>query len=240
VDDQTPTFAVLPRERLMLPTDGNVPAGVPTCSRGCHVLLFGALFDPHTGEAIPGSPEAAPPPSLPAEPFDFTQLERELHEVVAATADGADTVRSLVAAVGEYGEHLRSHTAVMRALAETTDHLRAVTADMRDVLTGASAPAPPALPRSNVVLVIHGTAAALVQWQRAHLAAPEAEPLLRVTTDIVAESLALAAAPEPTPAQATALFEGAHARIEGDGGDAARRLAAILFGALTVLKSKRF
>lgn len=47
-----PTFAATPNQRLMLAVTGTVPEGMPLCSRGCHVLLHGARFDPHTGERL--------------------------------------------------------------------------------------------------------------------------------------------------------------------------------------------
>jgi hypothetical protein len=45
-------------------------------------------------------------------------------------------MRELVGAVGEYGRHLQSHTAVMQALAAATGDLQATTADMREFLAG--------------------------------------------------------------------------------------------------------
>jgi signal peptidase len=233
-----PTFQAHPGQRLMLALEGDAPDGVPTCSLGCHVLLHGARFDPHTGEPVPGAREATPPAAIPVEAFDFAELERELHEVVSSTAEVTETMRSLVAAVGEYGEHLRSHTAVMQALAETTDQLRAVTVEMRDVLAPGIAPPPPARPK--VVLVLEATVVALIQWQQDHGSADQLEPLLRKTTSIVSDLLALATQSDPSRAQATALVEAARAGIAGDERPAARKLAAILFGAVTVLKSKRF
>jgi signal peptidase I len=44
------------------------------------------------------------------------------------------TLRELVGAVGEYGEHLRSHTAVMQNLAKTTDELHRAATRMGDAI----------------------------------------------------------------------------------------------------------
>jgi signal peptidase I len=49
-----------PVQRLMVAVEGPVPVGVPVCSRGCHVLLFGARFDPHTGEPLVVRASSAP------------------------------------------------------------------------------------------------------------------------------------------------------------------------------------
>jgi signal peptidase I len=178
----------------MAPLEGEAPAGVVLCSRGCHVLLPGARFDPHTGEPVvapepalvapaardtltPGrvEPEYVPvweraqqphlaefelapayredaeqepePPAAEPEParvvgayvageIDFERLEREIHDAVRSSSDVKETMRELVGAIGEYGEHLQSHTAVMRGLAAATGDLQATTAEMREFLAG--------------------------------------------------------------------------------------------------------
>lgn len=185
----------------MAPVEGAAPEGVVLCSRGCHVLLPGAKFDPHTGEPVevpeperaPSAPEPAvagdtlqlgpaepayvpvweraqpphlaefelapvyregdeeepetEPPAREPEParavdaymageIDFERLEREIHEAVRSSTDVKETMRELVGAVGEYGRHLQSHTAVMQALAAATGDLQATTADMREFLAG--------------------------------------------------------------------------------------------------------
>jgi signal peptidase I len=69
----------------------------------------------------------------------------------AATArtddDVRETLRELVAAVSDYGQHLRSHTAVMQNLAATTAELHRATAEMRHAIrpTAAVEPAAPVL-----------------------------------------------------------------------------------------------
>lgn len=172
----------------MLPAGGEIPAGAVLCSRGCHVLLPGAKFDPHTGDPVvfpqpeaptlvlPQEPEPEPEPLVlepeyvpvwereqephlaeyelapayreePAPPtpaetvgayvageIDFERLEREIHEAVRTSADVRETMRELVGAIGEYGEHLQSHTAVMRSLAAATGDLQATTSEMREFL----------------------------------------------------------------------------------------------------------
>jgi signal peptidase len=77
-------------------------------------------------EKAPSVAEGEAPP-----PIDFAALERELHAAVRRNEDVERTLRELVGAVGEYGEHLRSHTAVMRNLAVSTDELRRAAAELR-------------------------------------------------------------------------------------------------------------
>jgi signal peptidase I len=60
-------------------------------------------------------------------------LVDERRAAPVAFAQSSDTMRELVAAVSEYGVHLRSHTAVMKNLAATTDELRLATARMASV-----------------------------------------------------------------------------------------------------------
>lgn len=66
------------------------------------------------------------------------QLRRpEPTSQTVATADPEikETMRELVGAVGEYGQHLRSHTAVMQGLAATTAELQGATMQMREAIT---------------------------------------------------------------------------------------------------------
>jgi signal peptidase len=138
-----------PTAPRMLEVEGAPPEGAVLCSQGCHVLLPGARFDPHTGEPVevpePESSEApteelAPVPSsralVPyvAPGIDFENLEREIHEAVRSSADVEETMHELVGAIGEYGEHLRSHTAVMQNLAEVSGELKETTSEMRAFL----------------------------------------------------------------------------------------------------------
>lgn len=51
--------------------------------------------------------------------------------VVPADDEVKETLRELVAAVGEYGEHLRSHTEVLKAMSEASRDLADVVASMR-------------------------------------------------------------------------------------------------------------
>jgi signal peptidase I len=48
--------------------------------------------------------------------------------------DDRETMRQLVGAIGEYGEHLQSHTAVMKGLAATTAELQGATVEMRQAI----------------------------------------------------------------------------------------------------------
>lgn len=87
-------------------------------------------------------PPVPPEPSPPARTvdaylageLDFDRLEREIHAAVRSTADVKETMRELVGAIGEYGEHLQSHTAVMRSLAAATGDLQATTSELREFL----------------------------------------------------------------------------------------------------------
>jgi signal peptidase len=61
--------------RLMIPAGDPPPEGVPLCSRGCHILLLGARFDPHNGDAVvvaedEPQPSVDAPPTVPAEPAE--------------------------------------------------------------------------------------------------------------------------------------------------------------------------
>ncbi|HUW78616.1 MAG TPA: signal peptidase I [Candidatus Nanopelagicaceae bacterium] len=51
-----------------------------------------------------------------------------------AVDDDRETMRQLVGAIGEYGEHLQSHTAVMKGLAATTAELQGATVEMRQAI----------------------------------------------------------------------------------------------------------
>ncbi len=58
--------------------------------------------------------------------------------VAIADPEIKETMRELVGAVGEYGQHLRSHTAVMQGLAATTAELQGATMQMREAITESS------------------------------------------------------------------------------------------------------
>jgi signal peptidase len=67
------------------------------------------------------------------------RLVDEVHESTARSEDTHDTMRQLVGAIGEYGEHLRSHTEVMKNLAATTAELRQAVAELRSASAERSA-----------------------------------------------------------------------------------------------------
>jgi signal peptidase len=71
--------------------------------------------------------------------IDFERLEREIHEAVRTAADVRETVGRLVGAIGEYGEHLRSHTEVLKNLAAATAELRGTTVELREFLASLTA-----------------------------------------------------------------------------------------------------
>lgn len=85
---------------------------------------------------IPNSRALVPyvPPAI-----DFDRLEREIHDAVRSALDVRETMEQLVGAIGEYGEHLRSHTAVVQNLAETTGELKQATGEMRTFLASLTA-----------------------------------------------------------------------------------------------------
>lgn len=60
--------------------------------------------------------------------------------------ENAETLGKLLVAVGEYGEHLRSHTAVMQGLAQATKELRRATEDLRRTTSESSTPLAPPTP----------------------------------------------------------------------------------------------
>lgn len=132
---------------------GTAPPSQRSCSRGCHVLPPTAKFDPHNGERLPvvdapalttyDTPYVPVPshlalvsydPTLHPPAIDFAKLEQEIHRAVASSEDVQDTMRGLVGAISDYGEHLRSHTAVMQNLAASTGELHSAAAEMRQLL----------------------------------------------------------------------------------------------------------
>lgn len=58
---------------------------------------------------------------------DLERLTDEVAGAVRSSRETGDTMRELVGAISEYGEHLRSHTEVMRNLAATTAELQRAT-----------------------------------------------------------------------------------------------------------------
>lgn len=73
----------------------------------------------------PAGPEERPGDGRESALVDEVRLARESGEETSAT------MRELVGAIGEYGEHLRSHTAVMKNLAATTGELQRATSELR-------------------------------------------------------------------------------------------------------------
>ncbi len=117
--------------------------------------------------------------ALPGPQVDFAQLEAEIHRVVSASDETRQTMGALVGAIGEYGEHLRSHTAVMQNLAATTEQLYHATAELRAfIAAGATPSAPPAAPA---------------------IGAPEPEAL-PAPAPAASQAAPVAAAPAPAPA----------------------------------------
>ncbi len=114
-------------------------SSLPPERRALHLAEF-QLAPAYRDEPDPG-PEKdfstalvpyVPPQAIPS--IDFAKLEEEIHRAVSSSEDVKGTMRELVGAIGEYGEHLRSHTDVMKNIAASTGELQAVTAEMRTVL----------------------------------------------------------------------------------------------------------
>lgn len=118
-------------------------------------------------------PSAALLPAVPtAVETPADELLRRLAEAVAVGAEvTAGTARSneeLVAAVSEYGVHLKSHTEAVQSMAAAAVDLKAVTAALQEMLTGKAlsppgllaAPEPPAVVHRAEPVGVPGPAAA--------------------------------------------------------------------------------
>lgn len=75
---------------------------------------------------LPTPAATAPATAPPAAPAPAVERSEE----------NAEALHKLLVAVGEYGEHLRSHTAVMKGLAETTAELHRATEELRRTVAG--------------------------------------------------------------------------------------------------------
>lgn len=71
-------------------------------------------------------------------PAKVNELVEEVRMARAQSDETTKTMRELVGAIGEYGIHLRSHTAVMQDLAATTHELRQAATGLRLATSGAS------------------------------------------------------------------------------------------------------
>jgi len=99
--------------------------------------------------AAPAGPPAADPADQP-----FTALAAEVRSSNDQSRETTETIRELVSAISEYGEHLRSHTAVMQGLAATTGNLERATNELAAAIPVPAAeppvaPAPAAVPRTD-------------------------------------------------------------------------------------------
>ncbi|HVH50948.1 MAG TPA: signal peptidase I [Gaiellaceae bacterium] len=63
-------------------------------------------------------------------------VETDVRRIRERADQTTETVRELVGAIGEYGTHLRSHTAVMQNLAATTAELHRATAELGSAVAG--------------------------------------------------------------------------------------------------------
>jgi signal peptidase I len=78
-------------------------------------------------------------------PSDHLDAGVQTISVSVVADENRETMRQLVGAIGEYGQHLQSHTAVMVGLAATTAELQGATMEMREAII--------ASPRIQPVLV---------------------------------------------------------------------------------------
>lgn len=88
-------------------------------------------------EEVALSPRPPPDADSPrrSQPSDQDSSQTADTYPLAQVADeNRETMRQLVGAIGEYGEHLKSHTAVMQGLASTTAELQGATVEMRDAI----------------------------------------------------------------------------------------------------------
>jgi len=134
----SPVDAPPPRES---PSPPPIPGSVPPIpsSEATPPTLESAAS---TTEIMPWIPLVASEPSLPEpEPVVPAQplpTPDRLIVVGRAEDENAQTLSRLLAVVGEYGEHLRSHTAVMQGLAQTTVELQRATEELRRAVAGPS------------------------------------------------------------------------------------------------------
>lgn len=113
-------------------------SSLPAESRALHLAEF-QLAPEYRAEVVPEPERQFSTSLVPYVPpvqagIDFAALEAEIHRAAASSADVSSTMRELVGAIGEYGEHLRSHTDVMKNLAMSTGELHTAAAEMRQVL----------------------------------------------------------------------------------------------------------
>ena len=89
--------------------------------------------------------ELTPAPRPPPEPIPPVQDESAGGHLDAAAAvppaaaevadENRESMGQPVGAIGEYGQHLQSHTAIMQGLASTTAELQGATVEMREAIT---------------------------------------------------------------------------------------------------------
>lgn len=140
---QTVTSARGPPDAVVHPTVEQAAAepdlsSLPPETRALHLAEF--QLAPSYREEPDPEPEkkfstALVPYVPPAQGgIDFAALEEEIHRAARSSEDVRETMHELVGAISEYGEHLRSHTDVMKNIAASTGELQAATAEMRTVL----------------------------------------------------------------------------------------------------------
>lgn len=103
-----------------------------TAARGTALGLQAVL---EQTEEIKQVINGAAPPSVPA---TASPIVAAAPPTVVQHDENTQTLDKLLVAVGEYGEHLRSHTAVMQGLAQATSELRQATEDLRRATAGSS------------------------------------------------------------------------------------------------------
>ncbi|MEX2255932.1 MAG: signal peptidase I [Acidimicrobiia bacterium] len=85
-----------------------------------------------------------------AHPFDWAPVVRDAvpaTPLIAPDPEVRETLGELVSAVGEYGEHLRSHTAILQSMSAASQDLAKVVAQLQQTMAAGAVPqiaAPPA------------------------------------------------------------------------------------------------
>lgn len=102
--------------------------------------------------AVRGQPSASWQGTASSEVrYDLGEIKDDVRRVREREETTSETMRQLVGAIGEYGTHLRSHTAVMQNLAATTAELHRATAELGSTVTR-----PPRRPEPLPVLPLAG------------------------------------------------------------------------------------
>ena len=86
----------------------------------------------------------------------MAELKQEVRQAREGGERTGDAMHELAGAISEYGEHLRSHTAVMQNLAATTLELQHATSELREAVTTRTLGSPPSLPPEVASSILEG------------------------------------------------------------------------------------